>query len=63
MPGFASAATSLSVRWLQPLSVCQDCLASKREQPEPVAPYPLSQTVSFQPRAVPFATDSEVPPT
>ena len=57
------AATSLSVRRGQPVSVCQDGLASRAEQPEPVAPDASFQTVSLQPRAVPLRRTSEVPPT
>jgi hypothetical protein len=56
--GSATAATSLLVRREQPVSVCQDGLASSAEQPEPV-PF---QTVSLQPREF-AAADSEVPPT
>ena len=44
---------------MQPVSACQDGLASYAEQPEPV---PL-QVVSVQPRTVPLARVSVVPPT
>lgn len=57
--GLATAATSLSIRCLQPGWVCQDGLASVLlAQPLPVP----DQTVSPQPRALPFEV-SEVPPT
>src|SRR5215472_6208513 len=62
--GSATAATSLSARSAQPVSVCQDGLASSAEQPEPVPspPAALPQTVSAQPRVL-DAGVSEVPPT
>ena len=63
MSGSATAATSLSVRRAQPVSVCQDGLGSQAEQPDPVAPDALFQTVSPQPRAVAARRTSEVPPT
>ena len=64
MLGSASAATSLSVRRAQPVSVCQDGLELSAEQPEPVPSPPalLPQTVSAQPREL-VAVDSDVPPT
>ncbi len=62
--GSATAATSLLVRLLQPVSVCQDGLGSSAEQPDPVPlpPAPEPQTVSVQPREL-AAELSEVPPT
>jgi hypothetical protein len=50
--------TSLLVRLVQPVSVCQDGLGSSAEQPEPVP----SQTDSVQPRLLESVL-SEVPPT
>src|SRR5690348_17229642 len=56
--GSATAETSATVRFAQPVSVCQLGLAYVVLQPEPA---PL-HTVSLQPRAV-AAVRSEVPPT
>src|SRR5580692_6717372 len=55
----ASAATSLSVRSAQPLSVCQAGLAMYRVQPLPVSPH----TDSRQPRPASPSASRLVPPT
>src|SRR5580693_1794681 len=61
--GSATADTSLSVRILQPVSVCQEGLASSAEQPDPVpSVLDVLHTLSVQPRAL-LACFSEVPPT
>lgn len=62
MAGSATAATSATVRLAQPLSLCQDGLGSKAEQPEPAPSEEVDQTDSLQPRAL-FARFSAVPPT
>src|SRR5882724_636654 len=56
--GSATALTSAIVRRAQPLSVCQDCFATKAEQPLPA---PL-HAVSVQPRVL-LALVRLVPPT
>src|SRR5215469_13047742 len=61
--GSATAATSLSVRREQPVSVCHDGFASSAEQPAPVpSVLEVLQTLSVQPREL-LAVLSEVPPT
>jgi hypothetical protein len=56
--GSATAETSDSERFLQPLSVCHDGFATYRLQPLPLP----DQAVSDQPRAL-LAVRSDVPPT
>jgi hypothetical protein len=59
--GSATAATSVTVRFLQPLSVCQGGLEMKALQPLLVAPLVLFHTVSIQLRVVVASFSREVP--
>ena len=57
---------SATVRLAQPVSFCQDGLASYAEQPEPAPPFALfvePHTASTQPRVDDDDLVSDVPPT
>ncbi len=62
MAGSATAETSATARFAQPVSCWKAGLGSMVEQPLPGPPYWLCQTLSDQPRAL-LSLVSAVPPT